>query len=180
MYCYLLFRFITFTGNPHWPELIQALQDSYEPIDRPDIVCKLFMDKMEKFLKDVTQRYVLGKVAGWCYVIEHQKRGDFSKKSFNHILGMPHIHLLLIMDRDFPILTPQQVDDYVSTRIPALPEPSDQSLEAKQQRILWFLVTRFMLHDCNQMCIQESGICRKHFPKDFSDETILSGYFFGF
>ena len=33
------------------------------------------MDKVTEFLKDLTERHILGKVAGWCYSVEHQKRG---------------------------------------------------------------------------------------------------------
>ena len=33
------------------------------------------MDKATEFIKDLTERHILGKVAGWCYSVEHQKRG---------------------------------------------------------------------------------------------------------
>ena len=33
------------------------------------------MDKAEEFVKDLCEKNVLGKVAGWCYSVEHQKRG---------------------------------------------------------------------------------------------------------
>ena len=33
------------------------------------------MDKIGEFIEDVTKRHVLGKLAGWCYSVEHQKRG---------------------------------------------------------------------------------------------------------
>ncbi|KAL3121265.1 hypothetical protein niasHT_008247 [Heterodera trifolii] len=153
--------FVTFTGNPKWPEIDEALRVRQNYAHRPDIVCRIFMDKAAEFIRDVTERGVLGKVAGWCYSVEHQKR------------GMPHIHMLLILERGVRIDTAQQVDEYVSARIPTLPPSSDQSPEAHQQRRLWHYVTSMMLHDCNAACLEGSR-CRKHFPKPFSDRTELS------
>lgn len=74
-YIYLI-RFVTFTGNPKWPELVGALQDGQEYTNRADIVCKYFIDKIEEFTKDICYRHILGKVAAWCYSVEHQKRGE--------------------------------------------------------------------------------------------------------
>jgi hypothetical protein len=93
---------------------------------------------------------------------------------------MPHIHLLLISDPDHRIETPKEVDEYVSARIPPLPPQDDHSPEAMQQRRLWFLVTKCMMHDCNNDCLEQSGTgvglkCKKHFPKNFSEHTELSG-----
>ncbi|KAL3119856.1 hypothetical protein niasHT_005916 [Heterodera trifolii] len=153
--------FVTFTGNPKWPEVEEALRVRQNYAHRPDIVCRIFMDKAAEFIKDVTERGVLGKVAGWCYSVEHQKR------------GMPHIHMLLILERGVRINTPQQVDEYVCARIPTLPPSADQSPEAHQQRRLWHYVTSMMLHDCNAACLEGSR-CRKHFPKPYSDRTELS------
>uniref|UniRef100_A0A183CP12 Helitron_like_N domain-containing protein n=1 Tax=Globodera pallida TaxID=36090 RepID=A0A183CP12_GLOPA len=144
--------FVTFTGNPKWPEIVEALRGRQNYVHRADIVCRIFMDKATEFIKDLTERHVLGKVAGWCYSVEHQKR------------GMPHIHMLLILDEASHITTPEQVNEYVSARIPALPTSADQSAEAKQQRRLWHYVTTMMLHDCNSACLDGSK-CRKHFPK---------------
>uniref|UniRef100_A0A183CL31 ATP-dependent DNA helicase n=1 Tax=Globodera pallida TaxID=36090 RepID=A0A183CL31_GLOPA len=158
--------FVTFTGNPSWPELKEALQGRQQYTHRADIVCRIFMDKATEFIKDLTERNVLGKVAGWCYSVEHQKR------------GMPHIHILLILDKQGRITSPNVVDDFVSARIPPLPQMDDLTPEANQQRRLWHYVTTMMLHDCNSACtdFNEQGRpqCKKHFPKPYSDHTELS------
>ena len=77
----MFFSFLTFTGNSNWPEIQEALRNedgTTEPWEsRPDIVCRIFFDKMEEFLKDITERHVLGKCVAWCYSLEHQKRGNF-------------------------------------------------------------------------------------------------------
>ena len=100
----------------------------------------------------------------------------------NFSLGMPHIHMLLILDKACRITTPEQVDQYVSARLPALPPPDDLSPEANQQRRLWHTVTSSMLHDCNKACLEQKEIygrqelqCQKHFPKPYSERTIISG-----
>ena len=72
---FIIYRFVTFTGNPHWPEIASALQPGQSYEHRADIVCRIFMDKATEFIKDITKRHVLGKVAAWCYSVEHQKRG---------------------------------------------------------------------------------------------------------
>lgn len=101
-------------------------------------------------------------------------------------LGMPHIHMLLFTHGDDKIVSPQQVDQYISARIPYLPEMTDMSEEAKQQRRYWSYVTGFMLHECStKMCQIEKIIdgvptlvCKKNFPKAFSDFTEIFGNIF--
>ena len=101
---------------------------------------------------------------------------------------MPHIHLLLILSKDSQITTAEQVDQYVSARIPALPPLDDQSPEAKQQRREWYYVTTMMMHECKVgVCLESVMIngqprqrCRKNFPKPYSDFTEISGNLFNF
>jgi hypothetical protein len=89
---------------------------------------------------------------------------------------MPHIHLLLMLKKESRIVVPSDVDQYVSARIPYLPAMDDMSIEAKQQRRLWHLVTTSMLHDCSKACKgpELTQNCNKYFPKPYSAETILS------
>ena len=101
-----------------------------------------------------------------------------------YVLGMPHIHMLLILDKNAQITTPEQVDQFVSARIPSLPPMTDTSVQANQQRRLWHYVTSMMLHDCNKACLnrrtirgKETDVCSKNFPKPYSDQTVLSGLF---
>lgn len=142
------------------------------------------MDKATEFVKDLAERHVLGRVSGWCYSVEHQKRGsssNFVRVPFL-LVGMPHLHMLLILDKQRQITTPEQVDQFVSARIPSLPPMEDTSARANQQRRLWHYVTSMMLHDCNKACLKrrtingkEVDVCQKNFPKPYSDHTVLSG-----
>lgn len=101
---------------------------------------------------------------------------------FYFVLGMPHLHLLLILDKRSRITTPDQVDQYISARIPPLPSRDDTSPAADQARRLHYYVTTMMLHDCNAACLEQrtvdgvvKTICNKHFPKPYSDQTEISG-----
>jgi hypothetical protein len=75
------------------------------------------------------------------------------------------------------------VDEYVSARIPPLPRMDDHSPEAMQQRRLWHLVMKNMMHDCNDECLVTAAEsvqrrCNKRFPKDYHEHTEISGFFF--
>jgi hypothetical protein len=92
--------------------------------------------------------------------------------------------MLLISDKQGRITTPDEVDEFVCARVPALPSMDDESIQAVQQRRLWSYVTGMMMHDCNKACIEkrynrrrgeEEDFCKKNFPKPYSDRTELSG-----
>lgn len=115
----------------------------------------------------------MGMVRAWTYSVEHQKP------------GMPHIHILLILEKDHDLRTPEFVDQYISARIPQLPPPDHISPEAIQQRRLCQLVTKMYVHDCatgrscRLLCYYSNGvsyeICSKGFQKSYSHFTVLSG-----
>ena len=117
--------FLTFTGNPQWPELQQQLYKGQQYVHRPDLVARYFIDKVKKFVDDIVTHHVLGKVQAWTYSVEHQKA------------GMPHIHMLIILEKNQDLKTPDYVNQYISARIPQLPAKDDASPEARQQRRLW-------------------------------------------
>jgi hypothetical protein len=51
--------FITFTANPHWPEIEQQL-DGMNYMDRPDICVRVFWQKFQEFCREIFQDHVLG------------------------------------------------------------------------------------------------------------------------
>ena len=67
--------FLTFTCNPKWSEITQNLNSGETPIDRPDLVARVFNLKLRELLKDITERGVLGHALAFVYVTEFQKRG---------------------------------------------------------------------------------------------------------
>ena len=159
--------FLTMTTNPKWPEITDALLRDptpdgkrQEPSDRPDIVARVFVQKMEQLLKDVREG-LFGKVAGMVYTVEFQKR------------GLPHMHLLIFLDQQDKIRNPKDVDDIVSAQIP----------DPVAHPLLYETVTKHMVHGpCglehpSAPCMVDKA-CSKRYPKQFEPETLFghSGY----
>jgi len=72
--------FITF--NVDCREAKAEIEPGQKPYDRPDVLCRVFNQKRNEFLKDI-KRGVLGKIKVHVSVIEFQKR------------GAPHAHTLV-------------------------------------------------------------------------------------
>ncbi len=87
---------------------------------------------------------------------------------------MPHVHMLITLDREQLQLSPEFVDNIIEAEIPAAPDKADESPEAKQQRLLRDLVGKHQMHTCSDYCLRDDGTCEKRFPREYSAETILS------
>ena len=154
--------FVTFTCNPRWQEISDALFPGQTAENRQDIVARVFKLKLKALLHDLfyAQKPVLGNMVALIYVIEWQKRGP------------PHAHILGICDNANKPRTTADYDSVVSAEIPdkqAFPE-------------LYQIVSKFMMHgpcgvaNPNSPCM-EDGKCTKKFPKDFTNVTMESdGY----
>ena len=105
--------FITMTCNPKWPEIVNELRPGQEPQDRPDIVARVFKDKMDQLMNDLVQGECFGKVVGYLYCVEFQKR------------GLPHVHILLILANQDRAMTAELVDSMVVAELPASPDDVD-------------------------------------------------------
>ena len=46
--------FITFTTNPEWDQIKKNLAPGQRPIDRPDLIAKVFQAKFQSFMKEIT------------------------------------------------------------------------------------------------------------------------------
>lgn len=68
--------------------------------DRPDITARVFHQKSQALIKDI-QAGVLGRVSAFVYTIEYQKR------------GLPHMHALIILEKDDKLLTTDDFDSVV-------------------------------------------------------------------
>jgi hypothetical protein len=66
--------FITFTCNPNWPEIQNALPPGCTTQDRPDLVARVFHLKLKILMTDLTKKMILGRVIGHVHTIEWQKR----------------------------------------------------------------------------------------------------------
>ncbi|CAI6376322.1 unnamed protein product [Macrosiphum euphorbiae] len=75
--------FITFTCNPRWREVSNALLSEQKSYDRHDIIARIFHLKVKTLMKLLTKGNLFGEVQCFMYSVEWQKR------------GLPHIHILL-------------------------------------------------------------------------------------
>lgn len=123
--------FITFTGNPKWPEIVRACEKLHcNWADIPEYVNEVFYKKSKMFLEDVCgkkvkssehhARYIrqpgmFGQLRWYNYSVEFQQK------------GMPHIHLLLSLEK--PITTAADIDNIVKAEVPPMPSKSDPNFE---------------------------------------------------
>ena len=156
--------FLTMTCNPAWPEIQEALPLSQQAHDRPDLCCRVFKLKLDALMHDLLKGQVLGRVQGWMLTVEFQKR------------GLPHVHILLIMEHDD---VPRCVEDYDRAISAEIPDPHTQPQ-------LYKTVAKTMLHTCSpERCIDaQTRLCNKGFPKPFCPATRVSvsdhAHLFGF
>jgi len=148
--------FITFTCNPHWPEISSAIPANSHWRFHPDIVARVFYLKFKSMMSDIVQDEIFGAVAGYVWRIEWQAR------------GLPHVHLLIILVN--PLQSVSQIDAIISAEIP----------DPDAFPVLHGLVQDFHIHTpcdrnidagCRQQNAQHS--CKRYFPKDMSPVTII-------
>jgi hypothetical protein len=148
--------FITFTANPQWDEIREAILPHQTPQDRPDIISRVFKLKLNALCKDLFDNNVLGRVRAHMHVIEFQKR------------GLPHAHILLILNSEDKPRTVEVIDSIVCAEIP----------DPDEQPHLYNIVTRCMIHGpCGSVkpkarCMKD-GKCSKHYPHTFSEATVV-------
>ncbi len=96
--------FVTFTCNPKWKEIIDTLLLRQYAKDCPELVTHIFNLKLDALLKDIKDG-VLGNVIAKIWVIEFQKK------------GLPHAHILLILDEMLKLCIVENYNSMVSTQI---------------------------------------------------------------
>ncbi|GAU49645.1 hypothetical protein TSUD_407820 [Trifolium subterraneum] len=100
--------FLTMTCNPSWTEITSELLPFQTPQDRPDLLTRIFRSKFEQLKDDVISKGFLGKVKSYMHVTEFQKR------------GLPHVHMLLVLDSNDKLRDPEEYDSVVRAEIPKL------------------------------------------------------------
>jgi len=154
--------FITMTCNPGWREIRMELDVGESPIDRPDLLARVFYLKLQELVNDLFKKHVLGRPVAYVYSIEFQKR------------GLPHVHLLLTVDEADKIRTAEEIDKTICAEIP----------HPVRDSVLHDIVRRHMIHGpCGTLnpqcpCNDENNKCTKGFPKNFREDTVanVDGY----
>ncbi|XP_016192381.1 uncharacterized protein LOC107633257 [Arachis ipaensis] len=146
--------FFTMTCNSSWTEITSELNPVQTPQDRPDLTTKIFRAKFEQLKEDVITKGVLGKVKSYIYVTKFQKR------------GLPHVHMLLILEKNDKLIDPEHYDSLIRAEIP--------SKEVEPH--LHDAVLKHMIHgpcgtlDQSSPCMK-NGQCKRNYPKEFAAET---------
>jgi hypothetical protein len=145
--------FVTMTCNPAWKEVDEFLARGQTGRDRPDAQNRVFYVKLQHLFFLLQMKEVFGKVRAICHTIEFQKR------------GLPHAHILVILDRAAKPTETEQIDRMISAEIPTKEDP-----------LLYDIVARFHLHHpCGRKnphasCMRD-GKCRWGYPQAFRNET---------
>ena len=105
--------FLTMTANPNWPEITLALLPHQKPIDRPDLISRVFELKRKCLMKEIETNRVFGNKVAHVFTIEFQKR------------GLPHIPALLFLKGPDKIRTCAQVNKLVCAEFP---DPKDEPM----------------------------------------------------
>jgi hypothetical protein len=142
-----------FMCNPKWKEITDALLPGQTAKDCRELIIRVFNLKFDTLLKDIKDG-ALDNVIAKIWVIEFQKR------------GLPHAHILLILDEVSKLHIAENYDSMVSAEILGpicYPE-------------VYETITSCMVHrPCgpdffNAQCM-EQGKCKKRYPRSFSEET---------
>ena len=140
--------FITFTCNPKWKEITDNLFENQTAYDRPELVARVFNLKKQELLEDLLKNGIFGKVIGNVQVVEFQKR------------GLPHIHILIILDKSDSLKNCDEYDRIVSAEIP----------DPDKYPVLHDRVMSHMIHFHTKQCWVDNT-CNKYFPKDYAERT---------
>ncbi|GMF56315.1 unnamed protein product [Phytophthora fragariaefolia] len=97
--------FITMTCNPKWVEIIVLLPHDQTAQDHPDIVARVWQLKLKAKLADLGKG-LLGRLEARIYVVKFQKR------------GLPHAHIVIIVDEEDKPRTREIIDKLVSAEVP--------------------------------------------------------------
>ena len=149
--------FLTMTANPNWQEIKDALLPGQSSSDRPDLVNRVFRLKVQELKDDLFKNGYLGRAVARVWTIEFQKR------------GLPHVHMIIFLDPDSKLRTPEDIDSLLSAEFP----------DPDEEPELFELVKKFMVHtpcgaqNPNAPCMHD-GKCSKGFPKPFREQTTVN------
>ena len=121
--------FTTYTCNPTCPEISREMRPREKPLDRPDLVTRVFNMKRQTLLLDLDHCY--GHRIGQVWTIEYQKR------------GLPHIHILLFLADPGQWLNPEHIDQFVKAELPSPQDDPEGILDASRLIRLTYLFCRY-------------------------------------
>ena len=130
------------------------------------MTARVFRQKFIALMDEVVKGALFGVVVAYLATVEFQKR------------GLPHAHILLIVQESDRLTTPEQVDSVICAELPPDPETGATEEEREQMRRLETIVLLNMVHGpCGSLrpgspCM-EDGKCDKNFPKAYQKHTAI-------
>ncbi|XP_075111395.1 uncharacterized protein LOC142181776 [Nicotiana tabacum] len=119
------------TCNTEWMEIQENLYPGQLPQDRLDLVTRVFRAKLQDLKDQIFNKRIFGPVAAHVFVVEFQKG------------GLPHIHLLLILEQGHKIISADQYDKFITAELP----------DKEDYPLLYELVVKHMMHGpCGNYC----------------------------
>jgi hypothetical protein len=141
--------FATFTCNPKWLEITDALLPGQQAHDRPDLILRAFRLQLAELKPDLFDVGVLGACVAHVYTIEFQKR------------GLPHVHILMWIHRDAVPRMTTDVDQVICVEIP----------NGTINPLLYATVTSSMMHGpCG---LHRAAKRRANVPRNFRNHLLM-------
>ncbi|XP_055880684.1 uncharacterized protein LOC106057028 isoform X2 [Biomphalaria glabrata] len=144
--------FITFKCNPDWQEIQVQLFTGQTSKDRPDLIARVFKQKLFNLMKLITRSEIFGEIQCWNYFVKFQKN------------GLPEAKMLVWLKEKlcaFQI----DIDKVICAELP------DPVKDAK----LFDIVVNHMVHgpcDHNEKApCKKEGECTEKYPKSFLNST---------
>lgn len=158
--------FITFTANPNWPDIKEALKDFPEKRleDHPKMVVRSFRLRQKCLLDELKKGYIFGRFRGCVWTIEYQKR------------GLPHMHLLLFLHPDDRYLDVERINQIICAELPDPNMDTDNSLKdiITSQMVHGSCSARFPNAPCMAKSDQSTAArCCKNYPRSFQETTTI-------
>ena len=126
----------------------------------------MFRQKLTALMNELVKGSLFGFVVAHLATVEFQKR------------GLPHAHILLIVQESDRLTTPEQVDSVICAELPPDPATGATEEEREQMRRLEIVILTNMVHGpCGPIrpsspCM-EDGKCDKNFPKAYQKHTTI-------
>ncbi|XP_016544204.1 uncharacterized protein LOC107844258 [Capsicum annuum] len=143
------------TCNPDWVEIKENLLEGQLPQDRPDLVTRVFRAKLQDLKDQLFKKKIFGPIAAHVFVVEFQKR------------GLPHIHLLLILEQGYKVTSADDYDKFIAAELP----------NKEEFLILYDLIIKHMIHGPSgnshpvNSCMKD-GQCKNYYPRPFSNKSL--------
>ncbi|XP_070049126.1 uncharacterized protein [Nicotiana tomentosiformis] len=116
--------FITMTCNTEWTEIQENLYPGQLLQHKPDLVTRISRAKLHDLKDQIFNKRIFGLVDAHVFVVEFQKR------------GLPHIHLLLILEQGHKIISADQYDKFITAELP----------DKEDYPFLYELIVKHMMH----------------------------------